>query len=424
MHKIITFLGTHIPFDREKNEKVITSYLHNGKTYDGYVFPQALRQFADFDKMLVFVTKEAKNSTWTVLEALEDPRIKPIDIPIGETTAEMWGIFDQIIEQVDEGDSVIFDITHGLRSIPFLMFLFAAFLKFSRSVTIESVYYGALELGNQKKGVPAPVFDLSEFVNMLDWLTAADRFVETGDGQLLSKLLKDEMPPGVQMGNDYKIREIGKHLENSADDIDNISKALLMTRPIETMISGAKITATLQTTAETLEDEARPFAVLGNKIERTYSRFGFEDPLNPQKIKKHLLVSKELINWYLNHQQASSACLLMREWMISAVMAILGLYPLNIYTKRKEVEFIFYQALKNYRDFGQACVNLFPQGLEKLSDPAGFIQFWQKITDLRNDNAHCGYRDNPKSAAKLIIDAYSYYEEFEKISEEVLSIIN
>jgi CRISPR-associated Csx2 family protein len=424
MQKIITFLGTNIPFDSEKNEKVITTYLHNGKAYDGYVFPQALRQFADFDKMLVFVTKQAKESTWPVLEGLEDPRIKPIDIPIGETTAEMWAIFDQIIEQVDEGDSVIFDITHGLRSIPFLMFLFAAFLKFARGVTIKSVYYGALELGNHRKGVPAPVFDLSEFVNMLDWLTAADRFVETGDGQLLSKLLKDEMPPGIQMGKDINFREIGNHLKQSADEIENISKALLMTRPVELMASGAKISGTFQTTTETLEEQARPYIVLGEKIEKTYSKFGLENPLNTQKAKSHLIQSKDLIAWYLNHQQASNACLMMREWMVSAVMAMLGFYPFNDFEKRMLVENIFHKAKDKIRKHGDQGEKYFPPELKNLTDPLCFIKFWQKITNLRNDNAHCGYREHAKTASQLINDASNYYKEFDEISKDVLSLLD
>ena len=122
-------------------------------------FSQALREFIEFDRMLVFVTNEARETTWPVLRDLHDPRILPVSIPVGNDSDGLWTLFDRLIEHVAEGDTLIFDITHGLRSIPFLVFLAAAYLKTARNVTIEAILYGAYELGQ-----PAPVIDLSEFV--------------------------------------------------------------------------------------------------------------------------------------------------------------------------------------------------------------------------------------------------------------------
>ena len=178
---IITFLG-----DRGARQ---TTYIHNQKEYVGGVFAEALRQFCEYNTMLVCVTERARENTWPVLEALGDSRIKPIDIPTGRSTEEMWQTFKIIAEQVNENDHVIFDITHGLRSLPFLVFLFAAYLKAAKNVTIDAIYYGALELGNSKTGIPAPVIDLSEFVSMIDWLTATDQFIKTGNGKSLANLL-------------------------------------------------------------------------------------------------------------------------------------------------------------------------------------------------------------------------------------------
>ena len=69
------------------------------------------------------------------------------------------------------------------------VFLFAAYLKAAKNVTIDAIYYGALELGNSETGIPAPVIDLSEFVSMIDWLTATDQFIKTGNGKSLANLL-------------------------------------------------------------------------------------------------------------------------------------------------------------------------------------------------------------------------------------------
>ena len=415
MRKLITFLGV-IP--------IKTQYQFNNEVFSGRVFLEALRQFVEFDQMLVFLTKQAKIATWPVLDDLNDARIKPVDIPLGRSTSEMWAIFDKILEQVNEDDSVIFDITHGLRSTPFLMFLFAAFLKFARNVTIEAVYYGAYELGKPKENIPAPVFDLSEFVNMFDWITATNRFVFTGDGQLLSNLLREEIPPGMQMAAELNAKEVGDHLKRSAHEIENISKALRMTRPVEVMTSGFKITKTLKETTQTLENYARPFKALGEKIEETYSNFVLENPLDSQEVKMHLSRSKELIVWYLEHQQASNACLMMREWVISAYMAILKYFPLTVHKKRIEVESIFYHAVRDLQNNGNNFVSSLHPDLKRLDDPIRCIKFWQRITELRNDNAHCGYREHAKTASQLINDASNYYKEFDAISKDVLSLLD
>ncbi|NJM59798.1 MAG: hypothetical protein HC849_05700 [Oscillatoriales cyanobacterium RU_3_3] len=89
--KIITFLGA-------APATFTTTYAlkdNNGEEqkYDGKVFSEALRQFCNYDLMLVCVTEKAKAVTWPVLEALEDPRIQAVDIPTGNNTAQMWQIF-------------------------------------------------------------------------------------------------------------------------------------------------------------------------------------------------------------------------------------------------------------------------------------------------------------------------------------------
>ena len=93
MKKVITFLGT---------KRQPTQYSLNDQMFSGDVFAQALQQFLDFDQMLVFVTEKARSEVYPVLEALEDDRIIPVDIPIGETPSEMWDIFEKLTSQIDE----------------------------------------------------------------------------------------------------------------------------------------------------------------------------------------------------------------------------------------------------------------------------------------------------------------------------------
>ena len=143
------------------------------------------------------MTDDAEEKVWKKLrsegkarELMEDDRVQALPIKTGNDTGEMWDIFMTIAGEIEAEETVIFDITHGLRSLPFLVFLFAAYLKSAKGVKIRGIYYGALELS---KDNVTPVINLSEFVEMLDWLGASERFIEMGDGSALAELLKSRV---------------------------------------------------------------------------------------------------------------------------------------------------------------------------------------------------------------------------------------
>lgn len=423
MRKIITFLGVTLIKDREGN-LVKTNYLHKGEIYPGAVFPEALRQFTSYDKMLVFVTNKAREITWPLLKDLNDERIIPIDIPTGNTTEELWELFGIILGEVEEGDVVIFDITQGLRSTPFLMFLFASFLKIARKVSIEAIYYGAFELGNSRESVPAPVFDLSEFVEMLDWLTATDRFISTGDGQALTALLKEKLPPGLKMKTDISAQALGKDLSSAANSIEKMSQALQMVRPFETMTSGLAVSRILASSQERISETAPPFGALVEQIKKTYGQFGLEEPLEPRAAFQNLVLQLDLVGWYLAHQQAVQATLMMREWLISAIMAVNKTFPFDNRILRKKIEKQYNDATRIQIEFKDESINHFSAELKALPVSEMVIKNWSKLSQMRNDIAHCGHRLNAQSAASLIRDAKSVYQDLSQISEALLASLD
>ena len=412
-NKIITFLGTR---------PLLTTYEFDSQCYTGSVFAEALHQFARFDQMLVFLTEDAMATTWPVLAALNDVRIKPVMIPLGINNDEMWSMFDLVLEHVNEADTVIFDITHGLRSMPFLSFLFAAFLKFARGVTIEAVYYGAFELGDPRKNIPAPVFDLSEFVNMLDWLTATDRFVLTGDGSSLTELLRNEIPPGVHMGEDNELREIGNHLRKVADSITGISRALQMVRPIEVLEGGTKVVDVLAESKEVFGQSARPFSVLAERIEASYGQFGLPDALEPSHVLPSLEKQLNMVRWYLDHQQAVQATLLMREWLVSALMALSDTFPLDSLQKRLEIETVINNGVQIMMSKHQNKTDRLHPILRKFADPIKAIKIWSRLSQMRNDIAHCGMRENSQTAERLVKASEHIYKDVEIIAKQNFAI--
>jgi CRISPR-associated DxTHG motif protein len=376
--KIITFLGARAQ---------TTTYSYEGENYVGEVFAQALRQFCKYDIMLVCVTDLARKETFPKLEALNDPRIKPIDIPTGRTTEEMWETFKIITQYVDEGDCVIFDITHGLRSLPFLVFLFAAYLKAAKKVTIKAIYYGAMELIKQNNGI-APVIDLSEFVSMIDWITATNQFTQTGDARQLSELLDPD-------GNAENATK------KAAKTLSDVSIATLLCQPLHLGKIAANLEPDLLKAQEQLERTVPPFETLRQSITDTFGNFvgDFE-----QDTKAALQAQFRLIKWYLDNKRLMEGMTLAREWLINGVIYRLKLtFTLNL-KKREEiakaisgVEMVNSNRLRfeELNDYGKIIHNTWAER-DDLS------QLWNVIQPVRNALDHAGHQEGAMSVKKIL----------------------
>jgi len=396
MRKIITFLGR---FPKE------TSYRFGDQVFRGQVFAEALAQFVEFDQMVVCVTEEARLDAWPVLARMGDERIVSTSIPRGETTEEMWSIFDAILEHIQDGDTVLFDITHGLRSLPFLTFIFAAYLRAARQVKIEAIYYGALELGNPKENVPAPVIDLSEFVTMLDWLTATDQFVETGNARRLAELIGP-------------LQKRGSTAAFASANLLNVSQAALFCMPFTLQKTAAGLSQRLQDAQGTLKQTARPFEILRQRIDQTFSQFGAQ-----RKDTRAMLLSEfRLILWYYQNNQLIQALSLGREWLIDAVTYRLG-EPLDYkHTSRTTME----RAISGLARVGRKEVN--PQTNEQYvfrredlnqfgrtiydswPEHQQLKETWEMLSAVRNTLDHAEHQASPLSMEKVFKKAWDVQE--------------
>lgn len=411
MRRIITFLGL-------QSKK--TTYSFEGKNYDGEVFAEALHQFCNYDSMLVCVTPEAKNKTFPILEKLKDERIEAVDIPNGENTAQMWETFKKITGKVNENDQVIFDITHGLRSLPFLVFLFSAYLKAAKNVTIDAIYYGAWELGFSNNGI-APVIDLSEFISMIDWITATQRFVEIGDGQALANLLKNAIPSGIELRDNPASRPLRSQLEKTVKSIETISLALNVTRPIETMESATKLEEILKQAAPSFAERAKPFSLLSEKVVKEYGQFALEDPTDQAALAENLWLQLQMIEWYIQRDRVVQAVTLAREWLISVLVLKFNELMFDNANSRRPVENAINNAVEKRKSLPRPITpSRCDEKFAALPQVDELVNIWSQMAELRNDIAHVGMNLNPQSASKLKDKAVSLYPQLQKLGQELL----
>lgn len=400
--KLFAFLGTG-------NYQAVTYYLGEREHATRYA-PAALCRLLEPkpEELIVFATQEAEAMHGAGLqEAVGDcVPVKLVRIPAGANEAEMWDIFRIITEQVGEGDALYFDITHSFRSLPFLSFLVLAYLRTAKGTRIAGVYYGAYDAHHDSR---VPVFDLTPFVELLDWTTAADRFIRFGDGRDLARLADQEKKEWAKAGMDKKELSAWDGL---AGRLNDISLALRLIRPHEVMEEAHKLQEHLRkhfADAASRRVYIEPLRVLLEKVGQAFAPLALDKPRHADR-REDLRRQKALIRWYLEHQQYVQAIALAREWLVSWTVFRMS-RPDQVYCKkwREEAEDVLNQAGRRLRDkeAGQ------PPEPAEVPIPEHVAKLWANITYRRNDLLHAGMREQPVSAKNVADDIASFVDEIE-----------
>lgn len=242
-------------------------------------------------------------------------------------------------------------------------------------------------------------------------MTATNRFIEEGNGLELAALLRADAPPGIQRKEDLAVRELGNDLEVMADSIEDISNDLRVDRPIEAMQAAFQLKNQINRTKNSISKSSRPFEVLTDQIMTKYGQFSLADPLHEAQIISNLEHQLSMILWYMDHHQIVQAVLLSREWMVSILTYKFG-HGISMDREIREItENILTKASRQLSDKGSVGANEFLDQLGSVPNSLEIVKLWQRLTQVRNDIAHCGMRLTSQDAHKLIYKASDYYPE-------------
>lgn len=101
------------------------------------------------------------------------------DVPDGGSGDEIWKIFEMVYGQIEEGDELYIDATHGFRYMPMLVLVLCNYAKFLKGVTVKRISYGNFEARDESRN-RAPIVDLMPLVELQGWTVAAADFVNNG----------------------------------------------------------------------------------------------------------------------------------------------------------------------------------------------------------------------------------------------------
>ena len=388
MLKALTFLGIG-PRDGYQP----TTYVkHDGsEAYPTHLFPEAVAQLYNPEQITVFATPLVQQDEKGYLKYLHeelDSRLQIGNIPNGNSEAELWEIFQICADAVDEGDEIIFDITHAFRSLPFLIFIVAAYLRQVKSVTLKYIIYGAFEARDANTN-RTPIFDLTPFIQLLDWMNAVNVFQRSGDARPIAGL---DVP------------------EDISNALRGLSEALLTNRTLEAQ--NAAFAFNRLNLGQNLQSPA-PFGMLIGQLQANYRDMAVYMPnTNPQTSLKKQAVQ---IRWYIENQHYLQAITLIREWLVSWECLQQNQGDWLSQHSRKEAEKALNQRVE-HQD------SPFAKELESLISDQMSTKLWNQCFVLRNDLAHCGMLHTPKpqSATDAIQAIKTLFQDFEKFVQQNL----
>ncbi len=344
--------------------------------------------------------------------------IKKIRIPSGRTEDEIWDIFSTVFEQLREGDKLFLDITHAFRSLPLLAMVILNYAKATRNITVQSINYGAMEaLGTlyEVKDLPlekrnVPVFNLLPFDQLLDWTTAIDRFIGTGDPTKVSELTARNITPVLK-------KTEGKDQDAAA--LRGLHKALVSFSQTIATCRGKNIVHDAASLKKNIilaqnQEQIKPLKPLLEQLASSVQSFSGDE------VRDGIAACR----WCLRHNLVQQGFTLLEETMITWILV--ETIPEGEHKKEKFRNLVG-MALKIYADdlpvdqWSEGARNnegLIEQIIRWLKEHPSLAQHMKNLIQERNDLNHAGYKDN---AMKADLFHQKLKEHIDILSQEIES---
>ena len=336
-------------------------------------------------------------------------------IPDGKSESELWEIFDVLTKSVPDDCTLHLDITHGFRSLPLIGFIALNYLRTTRNVTLGGIHYGAWEARDEETNV-TPSFNLTPFLTLLDWTSAADQYLATGSANRLGKLLKDTQQSLWKKHGSEENADLPKALTSLGSCIETAANDCILLRTKNLPISAKSVKKQIERINETseLERHAPAFLEILQPVQKDLTRFNNTD----------LTTLRDLIGWLVEKNRPDAALTLASEWLVSWVMVQLD-NPDHISDEshRKPYDqclnlWIDEHSTRNeIKDASEESIQHLNQLKDKISetDMELLANLVDHIKSARNDLNHAGFRTSPSTAENLIKKATEISTNIQKL---------
>lgn len=411
MLKFISLLGTnpYLPCNYYLGESIVNDCCYIQKALVEILIEQGMIP----DKVFIFTTELAYMKNWKTnaydkkRPGLKDELVnmsknigfiaKNTVIPEGQNEEELWGIFNTILDNLEDEDEIILDVTHSFRYLPMLTFIIINYARIVKKCSLKAVYYGAFEvLGDARRvaNLPivernAPIFDLTPFIDLFDWTLAIDRYLATGDASMVENLTSLE------------VKKINKKISKEATNLDvdpsllfKDSKSLInllysMKKFSDTVFTcrGPELTNVISNLKSNINavfenmayEKIKPLSPIMEMLEGKFSNFSFEDD-NINVI--------ETAKWCYENKMYQQGLTLLEEGIINFICKKWNLDILNVDDRNKVTSYA-YNVSRNNIDVDYESLSMSNENAKNL------FKLLYNIGNMRNDINHAGWRENP-----------------------------
>ena len=389
--KFISFLGTG-------NYQLCKYRLSENEISDDVIFIQeALVKFlctgwTKDDSICIFVTKEARAKHWDALESqlkkLNLPcEPKAVDIEDSKTEADIWRLFKTLYDAIEANDSIIFDLTHSFRYLPMLFFSILNYAQYLKHSEVTGIYYGAYEARNQETNI-APIFNMTDSYQVLQWASAADAFTNYGIADKLHKLADEQ---DSELSN--AVMDISKNMSYARGK--KIIDGKMFSKCQE------QIDRYIGSSEDARKEILRPIL---STVENKISAFGENSAAN----------FIPAVQWYIDHDMRANAISMMKEGCITYLLVANGIDFNNAKLRLTMGQRLAYCAKGEFRYDSET------EPLKKKIESIMGKPYTKEIKDIiegfnqsRNDIDHSGFV-HPSSYCKL---NNTIQESFDRIKE-------
>lgn len=202
----ISFLGTGSPHAKADEPGYdVLNYRFEGEQ-EGYVTRFAQRAIIEkhgitsFDRICLMMTAEssAKHRDLLLDELLSiggrpEQFVEDTSITTNQSTEQQWEWFDALQRLINDGDEVVFDFTHGFRSVPIIFSTAISFLQKVKQFRLLNAHYGYLiERGQVDEPGSGEIIDMTNFYRINEWADGVSRLVDAADASGLASLAEQE----------------------------------------------------------------------------------------------------------------------------------------------------------------------------------------------------------------------------------------
>jgi len=358
-----------------------TLYRLGEETYSTRFAPVAVARALDLHgKASVLVTDQARCSYEQLAIKLRDAGLKTRDVPMpeGRTEGDILDAFCRLVQEIQQGEHVVLDVTFSLRHLPFVYLAALTYLTAHRRVTIKGIYYGAWELRAPGADglIEAPILDVTPLFRLMQWYHAIQTAQESGDVRAVARMLEGDV------GALFRRKQGDKALSAASKTLKRLAPALAAGLPLEVGIESRGLATNLARLGQpgTTSQVARlSLEIFPTWLERWATPAGTERKASLRLSETELRRQLRLAEWYADRGDLHKTLLILREWLVSLFVLRRG-EPGRWLERKHREGIVGYIGSLSWRAQHELAT-----GAE--AEVAGI---WDEAGKLRNQFAHAG----------------------------------